>query len=232
MKRKPLVVLCGGMGAGKDVVGLHLAENQDKEKFHFSFATPLKDDVDAILKFLKELDEMDSTSRIKKLAEEFSFEEEDAAQMIYILKGIYLHYPEVNARSREPEIRLALQLWGSGVRRKQNINHWVDLAKAKIEEKLNEGYFVYITDGRFVNEFKVINDLGGVTIGLSSSESTRVKRIQDRDGATPSREQLSHSSEKDWKDYKEFDIVIDNDKQTVSETNAEALKRFKEILNK
>lgn len=229
MNKEPLVVMCGGMAAGKDVIGLHIAQNQQKPTFHFSFATPLKDEVNQVLQFLKE---SSHSSKIAALSAKFHIEPKDAMEMLVALNGSYLHYPDVNARSRTPEMRQALQVWGTGIRRKQNPDHWVNLAKTAIQEKLKKGYFVYITDGRFTNEFEVIKSLNGVSIVLNSTEPTRINRIEKRDGIRPSADALNHASEQDWKTYQDFDIVIDNDQQSEEETKNEALTLYQNYLTK
>lgn len=214
-----LILFGGGLGAGKDTMREFLIEKLgiDKE-YHFSFALPLKDEANRFIESVK------GGNSAENIANEFGISTEDAKESIKILGETPKSYPEINSRSRTPEIRRFLQYWGTDVRRKQNSNYWVDIAEKMIKEKLNEGYTVIVTDGRFNNEYDLVNKLGGYTVCLNVSEDERCKRVLERDGIIPSKNALNHASEKDWRTYDNFTYKISSDNLTPEETANQIIK--------
>ena len=214
MKKEKFILLAGGMGAGKDTMREELIKELGIEKeYHFSFATPLKDEADKVIEAIQ------ANLGNGEIGTILNVEASVIQEVRDILgKDIIKQYPKVNARSRTPEIRKFLQYWGTDVRRKSDMNYWVNIAKSVVRGKLDEGYTVIITDARFNNEFELSQALGGTTVCLYSSEDVRVSRVENRDGLTPSRDALDHRSELDWRDYENFDIVIDSNELTVKET--------------
>lgn len=208
-----IILFGGGMGAGKDTMREMLIEKRNLQKeFHFSFAAPLKDEANAIMEALSK------GVSFQSIAENFGVEMDEVKTASEILGDSVFKYPEIHSRTRTPEVRKFLQYWGTDVRRKKDVNYWVNLAKKIITEYTEKGYDVIITDGRFSNEFDLVNSLGGKTICLAVSEEERIKRIENRDGITPSRDALDHSSEKDWKTYVCFSGKIDSDALSEEET--------------
>lgn len=216
-----LILFGGGLGAGKDTMRELLIETLgiDKE-YHFSFALPLKDEANRFIESVKE------GKSDEDIANEFGISIEDAKESIKILGETPKSYPEINSRSRTPEIRRFLQYWGTDVRRKQNLNYWVDIAEKMIKEKLNAGYTVIVTDGRFNNEYDLVNKLGGYTVCLNVSEDERCKRVLERDGIIPSKDALNHASEKDWRTYDNFTYKISSDNLTPEETANQIIKQL------
>lgn len=215
---KKLIAFSGGMGAGKDTMREYLIKELNFEKeYHFSFALPLKDEANKIIDSMRLLSDLE----ISML---FQVNIEDVQEARKILGDTVKSYPEVNSRSRTPEIRKFLQFWGTDVRRKQDTEYWVLIAESMINKKIQEGFTVIVTDARFENELELINKIGGVTICLSSSETTRVKRIIERDNLKPSRESLDHASEQGWKNFHDYSLVINNDNQSEKETIEEIIE--------
>lgn len=208
-----LILFGGGLGAGKDTMRELLIDKLGINKeYHFSFALPLKDEANRFIESIKK------GKSIEDITNEFGISTEDAKESIKILGTTPELYPEINSRSRTPEIRRFLQYWGTDVRRKQNSNYWVDIAEKMIEEKLEDGYTVIVTDGRFNNEYDLVNKLGGYTVCLNVSEDERCKRVLERDGIIPSKDALTHASEKDWRTYDNFTYKISSDNLTPEET--------------
>lgn len=216
MKQK-LLAFAGGMGSGKDtmreaLIASHHELGDNIKEFHFSFAAPLKDELNEILASLKEFEPVDS------ITEKLGLTVKDVCLLLTALNGCQDRYPEVNSRSRTPEIRKALQVLGTDIRRNANPDYWTNKAKDIILNKLEEGYTVIMTDARFNNEFKLIQELGGMVILLDTPESERIERIKKRDGITPSSDALNHSSEQDFKTYPNFDHVIHTSEQDEHDT--------------
>lgn len=216
-----LIMFAGGLGSGKDTMRELLIKKLNiKKEFHFSFASPLKDEVNSFIEAVKE------GKNANELSVLFNINLEDAKESLKILGDTPNMYPEINSRSRTPEIRSFLQYWGTDVRRKQDGDYWVNIAREIISQKLRDNYVVIITDGRFNNEFNLVRDLGGIGICLSASEPVRCNRVLERDGFLPSQEALHHASEQDWRDYRNFDFIIENDNQTPEETIKEVLSNI------
>jgi len=70
--------------------------------------------------------------------------------------------------AREKEIiRPFLVTYGTEIRRKLDQNCWIKTVQDRVIEKLNEGYFVFITDVRFKNEAQWVKMNGGLLINVS-----------------------------------------------------------------
>lgn len=225
--KEMIVLFSGGMGAGKDTMRVRLLKyltevGESFKEFHFSFADPLKDELNAILEALQQGKESGV------LARDFNLTDEEVKTLMNILSDVYPEYPSIHARSRHKAIREALQYLGTDVRRFHDPDYWVNLAKEIIKEKQKDGYLIMITDGRFENEFRAVQDLGGAAICLKTGNELRLKRMAERDGVAPDPDALNHKSEQDWKTYKGFDVVVDSTNLTEQETLDEILRQLKE----
>lgn len=231
LEDKKVILFAGGMGAGKDtsyeslVSFIGLLGIDDLEEYHFSYAHPLKDETNRIIQDIKDnISKEDFLDKYNLHDVEYSYEGAKD-----ILKDLN---ENDNAYSRTPAIRKFLQYWGSEVRRVQKDSYWVDIAKDEIQKHTNNGEIVFITDGRFNNEFNLIHELGGVNICLSCDEKSRVNRIINRDGIKPSQDALNHVSERDYKTYDKFDIIIDNTNQTESDSLNELVEKLLALKEK
>jgi hypothetical protein len=63
-------------------------------------------------------------------------------------------------------IRPLLVTYGTEVRRKLNPACWIESISSKVEESLKEGYYVFISDVRFLNEASWIQDSGGLLFNI------------------------------------------------------------------
>lgn len=64
-------------------------------------------------------------------------------------------------------IRPFLVTYGTEIRRKLDENCWIKTIESEVLQKLNEGFFVFITDVRFKNEADWIKINGGSIINVS-----------------------------------------------------------------
>lgn len=107
--------------------------------------------------------------------------------------------------------REVMQYVGTNIFRKMYSNVWVDATIRKIQQEKSE--FAVITDCRFPNEVKGIQDAGGKVIRFTRS---------------PYKDE--HESEtildKDKFDWAQFDIVIDNANMSVKEQNEALYKQL------
>lgn len=196
-----LVAFCGPMASGKDTYGEHF-KSLFPNAVQYSFAVPLREEIDSIIDLIKKNFSAKTISEIMKV------NEDEAETILNILKNS----TNLNSKSRTPEMRKALQYWGTNVRRHSNPNYWVDLGAKYITKLLNENIPVYITDARFLNEIELINSLGGITFLLKISKENQMNRLLKRDGIKTNFEALTHPSETEHKLYNNYSFAIDTEK--------------------
>lgn len=171
--------ISGKMGAGKDTVG-DLVSGRLGNVAKIAYADGLREEIQLIINKYKD---------IEKLPLYMEVEREEAEKMLEILEGVDSIY------ERGEKQRLAMQYWGTDVRRKRDSNYWINIAMIKARYEINKGNFVYITDARFENEVKVIEVMGGKVIRIEIPDEVRVERLIQRDGVKPCETSLTHSSE-------------------------------------
>lgn len=199
-----LYAMSGKMGAGKDTIGDLIKEdleNSGHKVSTFSYSTPMKQEITDIIECMNSLE---SNMTIAKIAEKFNANIEEIVKLKRLLGGDSIY-------ERTDASRLAIQFWGTGVRRKQNPNYWINKLIQLILDETNKGNSVFISDVRFENEADSILDLGGKVIRLEVDEKIRIERIETRDGLTPSETHLNHLSETALDNYN-FEIVFDGAK--------------------
>ena len=222
-----IIAFCGPMGSGKDSYGSTYKNFiNSKALIHYSFATPLKEELNQIVKLIQK-NKLNSDEKLFKQAKKLNTSKKELQNLINILSEELESNPNLNFfTDRSINIRKALQYWGTTVRRTQDINYWVNKARIFLENKIFIGDLVYITDARFSNECNLIRDLGGVLVYLEAPEKERIKRIELRDGITPKKELLNHPSEIEIQSYPDFNIKIN----TVE--NNDLLQNIKKIIKR
>lgn len=171
--------ISGKMGAGKDTIGDLVSERLGNVA-KIAYADGLREEIQLIINKYKD---------IEKLPLYMKVEREEAEKMLEILEGVDSIY------ERGEKQRLAMQYWGTDVRRKLDSNYWINIAMIKARYEINKGNFVYITDARFENEVKAIEVMGGKVIRIEIPDEVRVERLIQRDGVKPCETSLTHSSE-------------------------------------
>ena len=222
-----IIAFCGPMGSGKDSYGTTYKNFiNSKNLIHYSFATPLKEELNQIVKLIKK-NKLDSDEKLSKQSKKLNTSKKELQELIIILSEELNTNPDLNFFTYSYiNIRKALQYWGTTVRRTQDINYWVKKERIFLENKIFIGDLVYITDARFSNECNLIRDLGGVLVYLEAPERERIKRIELRDGITPKKELLNHPSEIEIQSYPDFNIKIN----TVE--NNDLLQNIKKIIKR
>lgn len=211
--QKRIIAICGGMGAGKDTLADLLIEEFTWKKT--SFSEELKNEVQTFIDTV--------CSGRKCNPEEFTLTHEE----FNFAKPLALTL--TSSRERTPESRRLLQFWGTDLRRKQDINYWVNQAEKKLKDK------IVFTDARFENEIEMLRNNGAITILLDVPIDERIKRIEERDGITPSDVALSHPSEQIFLQKpqpNEFDIILQPQGLSVGVTYAllkEGLRGFMQL---
>jgi dTMP kinase len=194
-----LYAMSGKMGAGKDTIGDKIFDTLKQKGFNkiekVSYSTPMKKEMQAIVDFYWETKSLDNT------AEKFNAKSEEIDKFLELLNG-------QNVYERTPESRLAIQFWGTDVRRKQSPDYWVNKLVKLIVNYLSNGVSVFVSDVRYEDEADSIIDLGGKIIRLETPENIRIERIIARDNLVPTYEQLNHKSEISLDGYN-FEKIFD-----------------------
>ena len=129
-----------------------------------------------------------------------------------IINDNLIYHPPGQMTARE-----VMQFVGTGIFRKMYSDVWVDATLRQIKQDGSD--IAVITDGRFANEILGVKNAGGYNI--------RLTRNVDND---------QHESEialdPDKFDWKNFDIVVDNQNLTIDETLDEIGPRLDSLLNK
>ena len=213
-----LYAMSGKMGAGKDTIGDKIFDTLKQKGFNkiekVSYSTPMRKEMQDIVDFYWE------TKSLNNTAEKFNAKSEEIDKFLELLNG-------QNVYERTPESRLAIQFWGTDVRRKQSPDYWVNKLVKLIVNYLSNGVSVFVSDVRYEDEANSIIDLGGKVIRLETPENIRIERIIARDNLVPTHEQLNHRSEISLDNYS-FEKVFDgcDDIEVLTE------KSLNYILNK
>lgn len=216
-----LIAFSGEMGSGKDTWGECLKEINPKA-IKYSFADPLKEELNSLINdFYLELNPIE-------LAHKYKVEENEIKKAFNLIKKPLQFNNSLKITDRIPETRALLQFWGTDVRRKQDKDFWVKIAKERISNYLKEDLLVYITDNRFLNESALISELNGKIIFLEIGKETKIKRLMSRDNYNPSVNLQKHSSEMELNEIKSLKntIVINVDTISIEEIP----NKLKEIL--
>lgn len=209
--RNRLLAVSGKMGAGKDTLAPALARRlwPDTTNLRMSFATPLRKEIDMIIEATAFAD--DEGDYLYKINHRLPNPPDDDVLRVarrLALKAI-MRENAVTAADHTPSMRRLLQWWGTDVRRASDPDYWVVKAMSMVDDELDDGHAVYMTDARFVNELESVRNDGGILVRVDVDEATRIRRILSRDGVRPTRGQLDHVSETAADDYDGFDVRID-----------------------
>lgn len=201
-----IISFSGGISTGKDTFGnvyKNLIENKNNKVLHYSFAGPLKNEVNELIELIRN---NSSFSIIKNKFHDVS--DEDLLLVIDLIQSDLETNPYLNSTDRTPNIRKVLQFWGTDVRRKSDENYWVNKGKEAILDAVNNNKYVYITDSRFTNELEMLKEIGAKLILLEVELHEQIKRVKARDGLDLTIEMITHPSETDHKKYDGYDYTI------------------------
>lgn len=216
-ENRKVIAFYGRQGSGKDSMAdefMTLFPNVVK----LSFAKPLKDELNSIVF------DMAMSKDAQVLAVKYNTTITNIKDLYEIVKDdISIKFDSHTMRS--PGIRRALQFWGTDVRRHQDKRYWLSKVNKLVKDELIKGNYVIITDARFVNELQFVEEIGGVLVHLDVPVQEIIRRIQLRDGITPSEEALNHVSDIDHLNYTGQRI-------TISDYSASLLDNFKSFVDK
>lgn len=207
------LVVSGKMGAGKDTIAPLVLERLGyTDTKHLAFADPLKNEVNLVIQIIQESDT--PREAIDLVNEKLNTTK--AFDIVVTLYGDVKNGVVTSGYDKTTTTRLALQYWGTEVRRSQDENYWVKRTIAECNSVMNKNTSVYITDARFPNEVDATVMNGAVHVRLIINEEEQRKRILKRDGIEISPDSLVHTSETALDDY-EAALKVDTSGVSVDE---------------
>jgi hypothetical protein len=204
----PRMVVSGRLASGKDTVAeAAMTALGCTDAVRVSFATPLRREVDELIDALRQHGPQNAQELVA-LTGGVPFEK--AAKTAELLCAALAGDPTIHSYVRTREIRLALQEWGTEVRRASDSDYWVKQAMHEVIEHLAAGTPVYVTDARFINEVEPAKSLGFLAVRLEVELEVRAARLHARDGLSIDPAAENHPSEKELETYRGFHLWIDN----------------------
>ena len=196
----------GKLASGKDSVAAGVVASVGLEPaIHFSFAKPLKDEVDLAIGLAK-------SGRLSYLRDELRVQSAEVCRTFEdLLVDALTEDPDATARSRTAGMRRVLQFWGTEVRRAERDDYWVSKAVDTALRHASEGRSIYYTDGRFPNEIAGSQQIGFLVVRLEVSPEVQAQRLEARDGLAPDPVSLLHPSEIALDHFKGFDLITRNE---------------------
>lgn len=187
-----IVGISGRAGSGKDTVGdFLLASGFSEAKIPFALA-------------VKEI-----CGKLFNISHDDLYNNKDQVTEVEVTDGVIKLIPDLTSqRGKFLTVRQVLQYFGTDLMRGFFGNVWVNAALSDIRPDDD----VVITDVRFVNEAKGIQDRGGVVVRLTRNTSD-----------------MDHESETALDDYQDFDLIYDNANETPEETTAGILVALSEM---
>ncbi len=200
-----LLGFSGKLASGKDSVAAGVVRRLKLDPVvHYSFAKPLKDEVDEVLALLRQ----GSAEQVPAALQVNSGSRLD--EVIDSARKALQDDPTCDARTRTPDMRRVLQLWGTEIRRAQDYDYWVKRATVAVMGHVADGSHVFYTDGRFPNEITSSQQIGFVVFRLQVDPAVQAQRLSHRDGLELDPSAQVHPSETALDDFSGFDLLVDN----------------------
>jgi dephospho-CoA kinase len=204
----PRLVVSGRLASGKDTVAeAAMSALGCSDAVRVSFATALRREVDEIIDALRSTPAAHAAAVTAQVS---GVTVEAATPVAELLVQALAQDPAIHSYVRTREIRLALQHWGTNVRRASDDEYWVKQAMLDVVKHLAEGHSVYVTDARFINEVTAARSLGFVAVRLEVDLPIRAARLYARDGLEIDPASENHPSEMELENYQGFDLWVDN----------------------
>jgi hypothetical protein len=212
-----LLTTSGWLASGKDAVADGYFDTRAAQPVTYaksSLVRPLKVELTEVFPIVGSSTSAEHAT--ERVVEHCDCSADEARELVDIILGGH-QIGEVAAQlsvqdgwDRTPEIRRALQFWGTDVRRAHDGNYWIDKALALIIERIAANEVLYFCDCRFPEEVVGLQSLGFVVVRLDVTRETQRQRLLDRDGLEPDPAAMSHSSETALDDFVGFDLIADN----------------------
>lgn len=225
----PMLAFSGWLASGKDSVADEVYRLLGCNSTKASLAAPVKDELTELMRIAAKA--VGYRGAVVDVANEMGVPRRAAERTIDLIVTERREFDEaredfetLTGWDRTRPMRLALQYWGTEVRRAQQPSYWMDRATEKAIETLATGVVPYYCDCRFPDEVTGLQDLGYRVVRLEVSRETQRGRLVARDGIEPDPETLYHVSETALDDFTGFDLVVDNNGSF--EVSVEAVLEF------
>jgi hypothetical protein len=209
----PRLGVSGWLASGKDTVAEGVFERLGVRAVHLSFGAALKNELDHVLDMIRSTESGDE-ARCAVQAYLSATDHQVGVLFAALMPGEFgearARLTGVDARSRTPEVRAALQKLGTDIRRAQDDLYWVNQGLAAAVVEMAAGRPLYFTDCRFANEAGGLRSIGIPVVRLDVSRETQSERLFSRDGLALDPAVAAHPSETGLDGWPEFDLVIDN----------------------
>lgn len=227
--RAPKIMVSGRLASGKDTIAIALMETLDHvESNKISFATALREELSLIIDLVKRYP--DKKVAYQEVAVVTGLTVDQVMKTVDLVFSALNDSGDTTSFTRSKFIRLALQEWGTDVRRAVDPNYWVKLGAKAAITAMAEGQAVHITDARFINEVEIAKLLGFYTIRLVVSFPIREQRLFERDGLKIDMDAENHPSEVELDSYKNFDQWVSND-NSIDQTVRSVIQAFEYAFN-
>jgi hypothetical protein len=227
--RAPKIMVSGRLASGKDTIAIALMETLDHvESNKISFATALREELSLIIDLVKRYP--DKKVAYQEVAAVTGLTVDQVMKTVDLVFSALNDSGDTTSFTRSKFIRLALQEWGTDVRRAVDPNYWVKLGAKAAITAMAEGKAVHITDARFINEVEIAKLLGFYTIRLVVSFPIREQRLFERDGLKIDMDAENHPSEVELDSYKKFDQWVSND-NSIDQTVRSVIQAFEYAFN-
>ena len=227
--RAPKIMVSGRLASGKDTIAIALMETLDHlDSNKISFASALRDELSLIIDLVKRYpDKKEAYNQVAALS---GLPVNMVEKTVDLVISALNDSGDATSFTRSKFIRLALQEWGTDVRRANDPNYWVKLGAKAALIAMAENKAVHITDARFINEVEIAKLLGFYTIRLVVTFPVREERLFERDGLNIDMDAENHPSEVELDSYKKFDQWVSND-NTIDQTVRSIILAFEYAFN-
>lgn len=222
------IAVSGKLASGKDTIAPAVLDVMGAAPVdHLFFAQPLKDELNTVIDIARIRSGFDAVSIV---AEVLGIGLDQAGTLLDSLWPDLAEDRSLNAKSRTPGVRQALQYLGTDVRRKQDDDWWVKRSMGRVLESVAQGNNVMLTDCRFPNEVDGSRSVGLFTVRLCVTEDTQAARLFERDGLLPDPDLAAHPSETALDGFQRFHCAVDNN-GTVADTVPVVCAEFAQHLD-
>jgi len=219
------VAFSGKIGSGKDTIAGVFFANDNSVIIHEYFAKALKQEVQQVFDIIRNVPSF--FVAVDQIKGKMQINDEKALQVCDYLYEEVRDNLELTSYIKTNNVRLALQYWGTEVRREHDDAYWVKKTMKSVFDNLAENRSVFVTDARFYNEMDAVADCGGVAIRLDVSPEEQTRRVRGRDNVSFTEEARLHVSETALDDYPRFDVRVMTDNvppETIVEKIVEELR--------
>lgn len=226
------IVVSGKIAAGKDTLAPLILRHLDpyNELVQVQFAFFLKNEVSDVINIIRANSDATDAEVAEQVCVSQNIKFSDALTLInFIRDEIRQGIGPKDGWDKTPGNRLALQYWGTEIRRTQSANYFVDRAVEAVVDHFIAGRSVFVTDARFSNELEGMAELGFHSFRIDVSPEEQRRRFFKREGTELAHKATLHPSETSLDDYEGFDSRVLTDGMDPADAAAALVAPFVKI---